>query len=129
MSYAITSARILLGLLFAGFGLNGFLHLNRDAGSSVLADQFVASDPASRYSYLVFGVQLFAGILLLSTLCVPFALVVLAPEIVKFFNYHLTVERKGLAAAVGAIVLWIIVAYPYRAALFALFTSGPQQLP
>ena len=129
MSYAITAARILLGLLFAGFGLNGFLYVNRNAGSSGLADQLVTSDPASRYSYLIFGVQLLAGVLLLLNLCVPFALVVLAPEIVKFSNYHLTVERKGLAAAVGATFLWIIVAYPYRVALFALFTSDPQQLP
>ena len=128
MSYATTAAPICLGLLFAGFGLNGFLNLKR-ANSPWLADQLVASDPGSRYSYIIFGVQLLSGVLLLSSFCVPFALVVLASEIVKFFNYHLTVERKGLAAVVGEVVLWIIVAYPYRAALFALFTSDPQQLP
>jgi putative oxidoreductase len=116
-------ARILLGLIFFIFGLNGFLHFIPAGVPPGLAGQFMTAMFASHYSDLVFGVQLIGGILLLVNRFVPLALVLLAAEIANILVFHLTMLPAGFAPAIVATILWLIVAYDVRTAFRPLVAS------
>jgi putative oxidoreductase len=116
-------ARILLGLIFFVFGLNGFLHFIPATLPPGMAGQFVVAMVASHYSYLVFAVQLIAGVLLLINRFVPLAVVLLGAELANILAFHITLSPEGAAPAVVATILWLIVAYDVRGALRPLFVS------
>jgi putative oxidoreductase len=116
-------ARLLLGLLFFVFGLNGFLHFIPASMPPGLAGQFFGVMFASHYAYLVFGVQFVGGVLLLANQFVPLALVLLGAVIVNILVFHITMQPAGLAPGVTAAILWLIVAYQVRTALRPMFTN------
>jgi len=74
MKTASHIARILLGLIFTVFGLNGFLHFIPLRLPSGVAGQFIGALFVSHYYVAVFAVQVAGGILLLSNRFVPLAL-------------------------------------------------------
>lgn len=116
-------ARLLLGLIFLVFGLNGFLHFIPGPMPSGLAGQFMGAVFASHYAYLIFGIQVIGGALLLVNRFVPLALVLLGAELANIAAYHITMAPAGFAPAILAAVLWLIVASQERAALQPLFAS------
>jgi putative oxidoreductase len=71
MKTASHIARILLGLIFTVFGLNGFLHFIPLPLPSDVAGQFMGALFVSHYYVAVFAVQVAGGILLLSNRFVP----------------------------------------------------------
>jgi len=80
-------ARVLLGLLFLVFGLNGFLSFIPMGPMPVgLAGQFTAALFESHYMSVVFTIELAAGVLLLFNRYVALALTLLAPVIVNIFS-------------------------------------------
>jgi len=125
MKTASTLARILLGLLFTTFGLNGFLHFIPMGAVSGLAGQYLGALAMSHYLSVVFALQLISGMLLLSNRFVPFALTLLAPVIVNILLFHIFLAPSGLAMAVVATVLWIAVAYPMRPTFAVLLQPRP----
>jgi putative oxidoreductase len=116
-------ARLLLGLMFVFFGLNGFLHFLPATMPAGLAGQFLSVLFASHYAYLVFAVQLIGGLLLWANRFVPLALVLLAAVIANILVYHITMQPAGIGPGLLAAILWLIVAYEFRAALKPLFVS------
>src|SRR5437870_5748887 len=59
-------ARLLLGLIFVVFGLNGFLNfLSKGPMPTGLAGQFIGALFQSHYYYVVAGLQVIGGVLLL----------------------------------------------------------------
>ena len=65
-SKATTAARVLLGVVFFGFGLNGLVHVIPLPRSEGKAAEFVAGLAASGYFFpLLFLTYLFAGAALL----------------------------------------------------------------
>jgi len=114
-------ARILLGLIFSIFGLNGFLHFMNGPMPPGLAGEFIGAMFTSHFAYLVFGIQLAAGVLLLANQCVPFALVLLAAVIANILAFHITMLPAGIAPGIVAAVLWLLVAYQERPILMGLF--------
>lgn len=112
MKIAALIARILLGLVFFVFGLNGFLNFipmrQLPAGT---AGQFLAALIASHYVFVVSALQVAGGALLLVNRYVPLSLVLLGPVIVNIFFYHLLMERSGLPLAIVVVILWGIVAF------------------
>jgi len=116
-------ARILLGLIFFVFGLNGFLHFIPATLPPGIAGQFLVALVASHYSYLVFAVQLIAGVLLLVNRFVPLAVVLLGAELANILAFHITLLPDGAAPAVVATILWLIVAYDVRGTLRTLLVS------
>ena len=103
-------ARILLGLIFLVFGLNGFLHFIPMPPPTGVAGQFFGAIFASRYWVVVFGVQTFGGLLLLANRFVPFALVLLGPVIVNIFFFHALMAPAGLPLAIVVVLLWALLA-------------------
>ena len=68
----------------------------------------------SHYFYLVMGVQVIAGLMLLTNQYVPLALVTLAAELANILNFHITMNPSGLPIPLFTTLLWFIVAWSMR---------------
>lgn len=116
MKIAILIARILLGLLFLVFGLNGFLHFIPMAPPAGLAGQYLGVLFLSHYLVMVFLLQIIGGALLLANRFVPLALILLGPVLVNILLFHSLMAPEGLPMALFATVLWAILFYSVRRA-------------
>jgi uncharacterized membrane protein YphA (DoxX/SURF4 family) len=121
MKIAALIARILLGLVFVVFGLNGFLNFMKGPLPSGLAGQFLGALMQSHFVLVVSAVELAGGALLLANRYVPLALVLLGPVIVNIFFYHLLMDRSGLIIAVVVVILWGVVALRHRQYFSGIF--------
>jgi len=120
-------ARLLLGLLFLVFGLNGFLQfIPMGPVPTGLAGQFVVALMLSHYMHFVSALQLVAGLLLLLNRYVALAVAILAPIIVNIALFHTLMAPSGLPLAIVALVLWVVVASQARSAFRGLLE---QRLP
>src|SRR5712672_1185163 len=93
-----TIARILMGLAFTVFGLNGFLHFMPEPKTMPPGvGAFMAGVTAAKYYLpLLFGTQLQVGILLLLNLFVPLALVLIMPVLVNIILFHICLQPAGI---------------------------------
>ena len=124
MKIAITISRILLGLLFTVFGLNGFLHFLKMAPpAGQLAGQYLGALFLSHYLVVVFAVQLIGGVMLLANRYVPLALVLLGPVVVNIVLFHSTMAPEGLPLAFVATLLWLVTFVGVRKAFAGLFEA------
>src|SRR6202050_807787 len=118
-------ARYLLGLMFTVFGLNGFLNfIHQPPPSNPLAIQFFVAISASHFAAFFFAIQLIGGLLLLSGFFVPLALTLLAAELYNILAFHLTLS-PGIAPALVACVLWVLVFHQYRESFRGIFSAKP----
>jgi uncharacterized membrane protein YphA (DoxX/SURF4 family) len=115
--------RVLLGLIFFVFGLNAFVGFLPMPPLTGTAGAFIGALFSSHYLYLVGGVQLIAGVLLLVNRFVPLALAMLAPMLANIIAYHLTMQMEGWPLAAITTVLWAILAWRYRAHFAGLFVQ------
>lgn len=110
------AARIVLGLVFFVFGLNGFLHFLPQPPLPDAALPFVSGLASSGYMFPVLkGFEVIAAVMLLSSFMVPLALTLLAPIIVNIALFH-TFLAPGAAMVVLLLSLEIYLAWSYRAA-------------
>ncbi len=117
-------ARLLLGLIFVVFGLNGFLNfLNMGPMPSGLAGQFIGALALSHYYWVVAALQVAGGSLLLVNRFVPLALVLLGPVIVNIILYHVFLDPSGAALAIVVVILWGIIFYSYRQYFSGIFVQ------
>jgi len=117
-------ARLLLGLIFLVFGLNGFLNfINMGPMPSGLAGQFIGALALSHYFWVVAALQVAGGALLLVNRFVPLALVLLGPVIVNIILYHVFLNPSGVALAIVVVILWGIVFYSYRQYFSGIFVQ------
>jgi len=128
--YTTPIARILLGLVFFVFGLDGFLHFvpqpTEPPSEPVLS--FVVGLLKSGYMFpLIKGTEVAVGALLLANRFVPLALVIIAPVIVNIFAFHAFLEPSGIVIAGALVVLAIYLAWVNRAAYRPLFVARPAQ--
>jgi len=106
MKIAVTICRLLLGLVFLVFGLNGFLHFIPNMQMPDAAIEFFVALAKTGYMLpLLFSAQVVAGVLLLSGFFVPFALAILAPILVNIFFFHIFLAPSGLPLAIVVIAL------------------------
>src|SRR5882724_3168178 len=113
-------ARLLLGLIFVVFGLNGFLNfINMGPMPSGLAGQFIVALALSHYFWVVAALQVAGGALLLVNRYVPLAL--LGPVIVNIILYHVFLNPSGAGLAIVVVILWGIVFYSYRQYFSGIF--------
>jgi putative oxidoreductase len=115
-------ARLLLGIMFLVFGLNGFLHfIPQQPMPAGLAAQYMDVLTASHYLVFVFLVQVICGFLFLIGRCVPFALLLIAPVIVNILLFHALMNPGGILPGILVTLFWFIVAYRLRAAFAGIF--------
>jgi putative oxidoreductase len=122
MRIVVVVARILLGLLFFVFGLNGFLQFMPNPPPTPAAGAFFGALIATHYMFLlIFGAQVLGGALLLVGVAVPFALVLLAPVVVNIVFFHIFLSPALLPMALVVAALELLLAWHYRAAFAPLF--------
>jgi uncharacterized membrane protein YphA (DoxX/SURF4 family) len=114
-------ARILLGLGFTVFGLNGFLHFIPEPKTPMPegAAAFAGALFKTGYMFpLVSGTQLVAGVLLLVNVFVPLALVLLMPVLVNIIAFHIFLAPAPGAFAPGIVftLLELYLVWVYRKA-------------
>lgn len=121
MKIVVLIARILLGIVFLVFGLNGFLHFIPMPPPTGVAGQFLGALFVSHFLVVIFLLQLIPGIMLLINRYVPLALTLLGPIIVNIVLFHALMEPGGLPLALFVTLLWCVVAYSVRTAFAPLF--------
>jgi hypothetical protein len=123
MKIAFTIARVLLGLLFTVFGLNGFLHFIPMQSPTGLAGQYMGALFLSHYLVVVFLLQLIGGVLLLANRYVPLGLLLLGPVLVNILLFHSTMAPAGLPMALVATALWLVIFSGVRKAFAGVFVQ------
>lgn len=114
-------ARILMGLVFFVFGLNGFLQFMPKPDK--LPDLIVAMAQSGYMLQLVAGTQVVAGALLLLNRFVPLALALIAPVVVNIFLFHIFIAPEGLVIAIVVCALELWLAWSYRAAFAPMLAA------
>lgn len=128
MKTTTTVARILLGLTFVVFGLNGLFQFIKLAPPSGLALQFMSALVISHESVVIMGLQVLGGALLLSNRFVPLALFVLAPIVLNILFFHFFMDPGGIPRALVVFVLWVLAALGFPEMFLALFRAKPIQV-
>lgn len=118
-------SRFALGLVFTVFGLNGFLHFLPQPPLPESAVAFMTGLVSTGYFFpLLKGMEVLAGVLLLTGSAVPLALVLLAPIVINIAAFH-TIVAPGNYALTGLIVVWMLhLAWTERAAFAPLFARA-----
>src|SRR5215471_11349724 len=120
--YFPTLARILMGLAFLVFGLNGFLHFMPEPKQQL--PEFAVALAKTGYMFpLVMGTQLLVGVLLLLNLFVPLALALIAPVIVNIVAFHIFLQPAGIVPGLVLAVLELYLAWSYRGAYRSMLAA------
>ncbi len=107
-------ARILLGFIFAFFGLNKFLQFLPQPELGEAGGALLGALLNSGYLMTVVAiVEVITGIMLLAGRFVPLALVLLAPIVLNIFLFHIFLEPAGIPMAVIVLALnvYLFIAY------------------
>jgi uncharacterized membrane protein YphA (DoxX/SURF4 family) len=124
MSKAPLVVRILYGVIFFVFGLNGFFNFIPAPPPPPAAGAFAGALFASGYFFpLLKSIEIICGLLLLSGRFVPLALAVLAPIVVNIVAFHAFLAPAGLPVAITVLAMEIYLAYVYRAAFQPMVAS------
>ena len=115
--YLPAVARILMGLAFFVFGLNGFLNFLPQPSKPMpeAAGAYIGGLMKSGYMFpLIAGTQLLVGILLLLNIFVPLALVLIMPVLVNILAFHIFLEPASTAPGAILMALELYLAWVYR---------------
>ena len=123
MKIAALVSRILLGLVFFIFGLNGFLNFLPGQLPSGLAGDFLNALLKSHYVFFLSALELVGGALLLVNRYVVLGLVLLGPVIVNILLFHALLLPSGLSIAVIVAILWGVLAFYLRQYLSGIFVQ------
>jgi uncharacterized membrane protein YphA (DoxX/SURF4 family) len=116
-SKLVLAARVILGLVFFVFGLNGFFHFIPQPPAPPAAAAFAGALFASGYFFpLLKSVEVIAGALLLAGVFVPLALTALAPIIVNIVAFHLFLAPGNYVVLALILATEIYLAWAHRAA-------------
>ncbi|HXR39347.1 MAG TPA: hypothetical protein VN776_09650 [Terracidiphilus sp.] len=117
-------ARYLLGLMFAVFGSNMFLHfIPMGTMPPGLAGQFTAALFAAHYFYVVGAIMVVSGILFLVNRFVGLGLTLLGPVLFNILVYHLLMDPGGIGMGAFATLLWFLVGWEHRIVFARLFAA------
>ena len=126
----VVAARVLLGLAFFVFGLNGFLHFIPQPPMSGPPAEFLGAMIATGYLFaLVKATEVVCGALLLSGRFVPLALAMLAPVLVNIVLFHAFLEPAAIAVPLVLLALEIFLAWSYRAAFRPMLRARVKDAP
>lgn len=120
MKVATIIARVLLGLIFAVFGSNAFLHFIPMPPMEGHPGEFIGSMHATGYLKVIAALQVIGGALLLIGRYVPLGLTLLGPIIVNIALYHIFMDRSGLPMAIVVSALSLFLLWAYRSAFAGL---------
>ena len=114
-------ARVLLGLGFVVFGSNAFLHfIPMPPIPQTLAGDYTRVFLASGYVYIIGGLQVIGGLLLLIGRFVPLALTILGAIIVNILIFHALMAPEGFPPGLVFTALELFLLWRYREAFIPL---------
>jgi putative oxidoreductase len=74
MKIIALSQRILLGVIFLVYGINGFVRFSHEPSfATSIARQYMAVMQATPYAHVLFGLQMVCGLMLIAGVFVPVA--------------------------------------------------------
>lgn len=118
--------RIIFGLIFVVFGLNGFFNfipMPQDMPQDMIT--FSSGLMVSKYFFpLLKGSEVICGLFLLSGYFVPLALVILAPIVINIFFVHAFLAPDGMAMSIALVLMQAYLSFfarPYSDKIKALF--------
>ena len=119
-------ARVLLGLMFFVFGLNGFLNFIPPPKEGIPEGAMAFFGAMMKTGYLfqlVKGTEVAMGLLLLLNRFVPLALTILAPVILNIVLAHVFLAPSGVPMTVVILGLELYLAWSYRSAFRAMLAA------
>jgi uncharacterized membrane protein YphA (DoxX/SURF4 family) len=122
--------RVLLGLMFLVFGLNGFLNFI-PAPKDLPPDIITVSTGLMKGGYMavVSATEIVVAVLLFTNRFVPLALVLLAPIVVGIITFHIAIAPATIVPGIVVLVMELYLAWAYRGAfrpmLRAKVSPGP----
>lgn len=115
MQFAVIGARIILGLIFFVFGLNGFFQFIEPPEMNEEMGAFMGALVGTGYfMFVVKLTEVVSSIMILSGRMTPFGLILLAPVSVNILFVHIFLDPAGLGMAIFIIVLQVFLAWAYR---------------
>jgi hypothetical protein len=118
--------RVLIGLAYLIFGLNGFLNFIPQPTTPMPenATAFLGGLMKSGYMFPLIAVtHLVVGALLVSNRYVPLALALIAPFTVNSMLFHMFLEHSGLPMAIIFLALELYLVWVYRHAFRAMLAA------
>jgi hypothetical protein len=117
--------RLTLGLIFVVFGLNGFLHFIKLPEHNVEATNFLTALAQTGYMFpWIKAMELISGLMLMTNICVPLALIFLAPITLNVLALHLFLDPSGLAVSIVVVAMNLILGILYFNHYKPLFKSN-----
>ena len=114
---AVVIVRVLLGLMFLVFGLNGFLNFMpqpKDLPAEIL--NVMGALMNAGYLAVVSGAEVIIAVLLLTNRFVPLALALLAPIVVGIITFHIAMAPQTIVPGIIVLVMQLYLAWAYRGA-------------
>ena len=108
-------ARVLLGLMFLIFGLNGFLNfipVPKDIPQDIMTVSMALMKAG--YMNVVSAVEIIVAVLLLINRFVPLALTLLAPILVGILTFHIAMQLSTIGPGIVVTMLELYLAWSYR---------------
>ena len=127
MKIAALITRLLLGLIFVLFGLNGFFLFITPPEHTPTGRAFINLLISTGFMYVEKLLEVIGGSLLLLKQYVPLGLAILAPIIVNILLFHLFMERNTLIIGTIPFLLWAFLAWTYRRYFFPLFARRAER--
>ena len=115
--YVTAIVRILLGLTFLVFGLNGFLNFipqPKDIPQDIMA--VTGALMKAGYMTVVSGTEVLVAVMLLMNRFVPLALALLAPIIVGILTFHIAIAPATIGPGIVVLTIELYLAWAYRGA-------------
>jgi uncharacterized membrane protein YphA (DoxX/SURF4 family) len=116
--------RILLGLMFLVFGLNGFLNFMpapKDMPQEIL--NVVGALTQAGYITVVSGAEVLVAVMLLMNRFVPLALVLLAPIVVGIITFHIAMAPASIGPGIVVLLMELYLAWAYRGAFHPMLLA------
>ena len=116
--------RVLLGLIFVFFGSNAFLRfLPMPPLPEGTAGLYLKAFFDSGYVYVIGGMQLLSGLLLLIGKFVPLGLTILGAMIFNIWAFHILMAPEGFPPALVVTLLWAFLVWRYRESFAGILRS------
>lgn len=122
MKVLLTISRLLLGLIFIVFGLNGLYTFIPVPEYHPFMEIMVST----RFIVVVKVFEIISGILLVSGRFTVVALIILGPIVVNILLYHLFIDPRNMAVGFVNLLLYSFLAFSYRSYFGHLFECKPK---
>ena len=113
--------RVLLGLMFLVFGLNGFVNFipaPKDMPQEIM--NVMAALMKAGYMTVISGAEVLIALMLLANRFVPLALAFLAPIVVGIITFHVAMAPATIGPGIVVLVMELYLAWAYRGAFRAM---------